>query len=72
MIFSIFRGKRDAVKLHQRPQLIYRLDEVALKLTCSTVNQKLLAAEGSKQISTATHWEREETVRVVVETIGYP
>jgi hypothetical protein len=65
MIFQFFEANDGAAKLHQRPHLINKLDEIGLKLTCSTVSQKLLAAEGSKRISTATHREREETVTVV-------
>jgi hypothetical protein len=65
------------MKLHQRPHLIYKLDETGLKLTCSSVNQNILAAEGSRRVSSTTQREKGETVTVVacmesVETIGFP
>jgi hypothetical protein len=53
--FKLSRQKTDAMNLHQRPHLVYNLDETGLQLTCSSGNQKLLAKEGSKTVPTATH-----------------
>jgi hypothetical protein len=41
----------DAMKLHQRPHLIYNADETGFKLTYSSGNQKLLAVYGSKRFT---------------------
>jgi hypothetical protein len=55
----------DAMKLHQKPHLIYSLDETEFSLTCSSENQKVLAVEASKRVPTATHEEKGETGTVV-------
>jgi hypothetical protein len=41
----------DAMKLHQRPHLIYNVDEAVLKVTYNSGNQKLLAVKGSKRFT---------------------
>jgi hypothetical protein len=45
----------DAMKLHQRPHLMYSVDETGLELIYSPGNQKLLAVKGIKRIYSDTH-----------------
>jgi hypothetical protein len=47
--FTLLRQTMNAMKLHQRPNLIYKVDERGFKLTYSSGNQKLLAVNDSKE-----------------------
>jgi hypothetical protein len=38
----------EAMKLHQRPLLIYNADETEIKLTYNSGNQKMLPVDGSE------------------------
>jgi hypothetical protein len=53
--FKLSRQTMDAIKLHQRPHLIYNLGETGLQQTCSSGSQKLLAVESSKRVPAGTH-----------------
>jgi hypothetical protein len=54
------------MKLHQQPHLIHTVEEIELKLTYNSGNQKLLAVKGSKKIYSATHGGKGEAVTIVV------
>jgi hypothetical protein len=56
----------EALKLHQRHNLIYSVDEAGPKLTYNSDNKKLLAVKGSTTIHRATKKEKGETVTSVV------
>jgi hypothetical protein len=46
------------MQTHQRPQLIYILEEIGIQLTFSSGNQNLLTVEGSELVRTATYEKR--------------
>jgi hypothetical protein len=62
--FKISGQTTEGMKPPQRSQLIYNLDETGLQMTCSSGNQKLLAAKGTKS-SHCYSRKTEKTVTVV-------
>jgi hypothetical protein len=66
MFLKLLRQTMDAIKLHQRPHLIYRVDETGIKLAYNSGNQKLLIVKDSRRIHNAVHGEKGETVTITV------
>jgi hypothetical protein len=62
---KLSRPTMEAVTLHQRLHLMGSMDELGLKLTYSSGNQKLLGIKGSKGVHTDTLRKGGEAVTVI-------